>query len=76
MTALVLVALTVGTADGVALGADFTATEVVPVDQLVSAAATWLALEAPPDPATSPVRGCDTSPGCRPAWAIACCMEM
>jgi hypothetical protein len=36
-------------------------TRLMPLARRVSAAQTWLKLEAPPEPATRPVRGFDTS---------------
>jgi hypothetical protein len=50
-------------------------TRLMPLARSVSAAQTWLRLEAPPLPATSPVRGCETSAGDRPDCAIACCID-
>jgi hypothetical protein len=47
----------------------------MPLLRSVSAAATWLALEAPPEPATSPVRGCETCAGARPDCSMACCID-
>jgi hypothetical protein len=50
-------------------------TRLMPLARRVSAAQTWFKLDAPPEPATRPVRGLDTSLGCRPDWAMACCSD-
>jgi hypothetical protein len=39
-------------------------TRLMPFSRRVSAAQTWFALDAPPEPATRPVRGLETSIGC------------
>ena len=50
-------------------------TRLMPLARSVSAAQTWLKLEAPPEPATRPVRGFDTCSGASPAWSIACFID-
>ena len=50
-------------------------TRLMPLVRSVSAAHTWLKLEAPPEPATKPVRGLDTCSGVRPACSMACFMD-
>jgi hypothetical protein len=50
-------------------------TRLMPLLRSVSAASTWLALEAPPEPATRPTRGCEMESGPRLASAMACCID-
>jgi hypothetical protein len=50
-------------------------TRLMPLARRVSAAQTWLKLDAPPEPATRPVRGLETSLGSSPACAMACCID-
>ena len=51
-------------------------TRRAPFSRSVSAASTVLAVEAPPEPATSPVRGFEISTSVRPASAMASAMAM
>ena len=46
-------------------------TRRTPLLRKVSAASTWLADDAPPEPMMRPVRGWETCSGVSPAWAIA-----
>ena len=50
-------------------------TRLMPLARSVSAAQTWFRLDAPPEPATRPVRGLETCSGVRPDCAMACCID-
>jgi hypothetical protein len=60
--------MTAGTANG--------PTRLGPFSRVVSAAATRVLVEMPPEPMMSPVRSFFTSLSSRPESAMACCMEM
>ena len=51
-------------------------TRRTPFSRAMSAATTTLAVEAPPEPITRPVRSLETSPGSRPASSTAWRMAM